>query len=630
MNLGPEVCRSLDEMLRREWLETDGLGNFASGTVSGINTRRYHGLLTAEGDAAFGRRLLCAKVEEALFGGSRRYELSANQYADTVHPQGYRYLDSFRLDPWPVWTWRLDCAVVEKHVLMPHETAATLVVYRIVSADGPVALEVRPLVAGRDYHSTAFENWSFRRQADSYDSTLEMMPYDEGSRVCFRFPRGAFQGDGFWFYNFVYAAETARGLDDREDLFNPGLIMYKLHEGDTAALLIGSAPLPEFDAALIMAEERARRAAVVAHDPPGSLTGALALAADAFRIMRGGRPTIIAGYPWFEVRQREVYLAMPGLALGTGELAQARDLLAAGAGHLGAPPLYGDREAVGADVPLWYAWAARHYLQASADTEFGQQVLRPALAGYLARVLDGAVPGVRLADDGLLATSLPGTPLTWMDGWLGDWVVTPREGKAVEINALWYLLLRFLEELGQPEADAAAQAQASFRARFWSAERGWLLDVVDGPEGDDAALRPNQILAVSLHDDLLSDDLARSVTDTVGARLLTPYGLRTLAPEDSRYHGRYEGGPRQRDEAYHQGTVWTWLLGPYGDAVLRCYPDGQQRVAKLLEPFSAHLADYGLGQIAQLFDGDAPHEPRGGVAHASSVAALLRLSRRIA
>ncbi len=619
-----DECRQLDAMLQREWLETDGLGGYASGTVCGINTRRYHGVLVAEAEPGAGRRVLCAQLDETVFLGAGRFELSAHQYADTIHPQGYRYLTSFRLDPWPVWTWQVESAVIEKELVLPHRLGAAVVVYRVLKAAGPVALEVRPLVAGRDYHTTAFENWSFRRQADHIGDTLEMAPY-QGAPIALTFPRGTYQGDGFWFYNFHYSAESELGPTGHEDLFNPGLIVYTVHEGEQATLIVGTEPHQGLDTGLLLEQERDRRAELVAASGNGSLRGRLALAADAFLVHRQGRTAVMAGYPWFEERQRDTLAALPGLCLATGRVGTARALLESAAEAIGA----GDGEPDRVEAELWLSWAASRYLAETADEGFAHDVIRPALTAAVARWRGGRASGARVDGDGLVALAHDGMPLTWMDAWLGGQVFTPRRGKPVEVNALWYACLTLLAKLGEDEACAAAAVRSAFLARFWSPELGYLLDVVDGPEGDDGALRPNQLLAVSLTDDLVPDEVARAVVESVTSHLLTPYGPRSLDPRHSGYRGRYQGGRGERDAAYHQGTVWPWLLGPLADAILRCDPAGRERVARLLEPFDDHLADYGLGHVAQLFDGDPPQGSRGCIAHAWATAELLRIARRV-
>ncbi|NUP98739.1 MAG: glycogen debranching protein, partial [Armatimonadetes bacterium] len=286
----------------------------------------------------------------------------------------------------------------------------------------------------------------------------------------------------------------------------------------------------------------------------------------------------------------------------------------------------GGREDLGVDVPLWFAWAARHYLQATGDVEFAEQVLCPAIRGVVERLSGGQIEGVELADDGLVTQGRPDLPLTWMDALCQGEVFTPRRGKAVEVNALWHLTLCLGNELGLPYEARLEQVRASFLERFWSAKRGYLLDVVDGPEGDDASFRPNQLLAVSLHEALLPDTVARAVVDEVTARLLTPYGLRTLAAGDPRYRERYEGHAAARDAAYHNGTVWPWLLGPYADALRRFAPADLGRLAALLAPFAEHLGHSGLGQVSEIFDAEPPHWPRGCIAHAPAVGELLRVA----
>ncbi|MCC7493221.1 MAG: glycogen debranching enzyme N-terminal domain-containing protein [Fimbriimonadaceae bacterium] len=615
MQLGIDNADRLDTALHREWLETDGRGNYASGTISGVNTRRYHGLLVAQtGDP--GRRVLLAKLDETVFVRGQRHELAANQYPDTIHPQGYRFVTSFRLDPWPIWTFAVADCVLERQILMLHEQAATLVLWRLVEGVGPVNLELRPMLAGRDYHSLACENWSFRRQAESFGQTLDMQPYDAGSRTVLWFPGGRYQGEGYWFYHYVYAAETERGLEDREDLFNPGVIVTTLHPGETALVAASTTPLPPFETALeeLLAGERARRAQVAGDGPVAHQW--LRLAADAQVVDGRTAPRILAGYPWLEHWRRDELLALPGLLLSTGRSTVAAAIVRRTLADLASEQPAATRETLGVDTPLWLAFVLREWLANGADPAVAAE-LRAGLALLVARYRSGAVAGVAVDADGLLSAARQGEPLTWMDAWLGDWVVTPRQGKPVEVNALWHLALELLDD------PSVALVRRRFVARFWDPARGWLADVVDGPDGDDARLRPNQLLAVSLSPHLLPDDVAGRIYQVLAARLRTPYGLRTLDPADPDYREQYTGGLAERDAAFHQGTVWPWLLGAWADAQQRCDPSAA--LGDLLQPFEAHLREYGLGQVAQVFDAVAPHRPRGCPSSAAATGELLRI-----
>ncbi|MBI2298112.1 MAG: glycogen debranching enzyme family protein [Armatimonadetes bacterium] len=556
--------------------------------------------------------------------------MGANQYSDTLHPQGFLDLVGFRLDPWPTWTWQVDEARLEKQVLMLHGAATTVVVYRLLEAAGPVGLELRPLIAGRDRHDPSFENWSFRRQVESSRGLLRMAPYGPGSEVALSFPGGNFQVDGFWFYNFVYSRETERGLDDREDLFNPGVVLFTLHPGETARVGVGVAEVTAEQLAGAEEVERARRAALLAVSPlpPAPLRDRLLGAAAAFRVREGAAAGVVAGYPWFGERRRDALIGLPGLFLASGRAEPARQVLAAAAASLPADLAAG---LAGVDEPGWLAWAADAYQRATGDERLVAEHVAPALAEMVRACGQGECAGLARAADGLIAHQGTGRPRTWMNAQLGNWVVTPRTGKAVEVNALWHFLLRRLAEwTGDAAAGAAAATLCdAFRARFPS-PAGGLYDVVDTPNGDDAGVRPNQVLAVALDRDLLPDELAAQVVSVVTDRLLTPYGLRTLAPGDPRFRGIYAGGAAERDEAYHQGPAWPWLLAPYAAALMRCHPDGRAEALALLEPFAAHLDEYGLGQVAELFDGVAPHTPRGSLAHAVSLAALLEIGWRAA
>ena len=625
---------------RLEWLETNGLGGFASSTVIGMNTRRYHGLLTAALHPPVGRTVLLSKLEETLVIGGERFELSVNRYPGAVHPTGYRYLSEFRLDPWPTFVFSAGGVTIEKSVFLVNGENTVVVEYEVLSKGAePLRLEVRPLIAFRDYHSTTHRNDSLDQAVDFAAGLASIQPYGNLPRLYLAHDAERAEATGSWYENFEYDRERERGLDFREDLFNPLLLDFSLDRSPRATVIASTMQRAASEAPGLRTGELDRRRNIDAMAPVDEpLVKKLTAAADQFIATRGEGKTIIAGYHWFSDWGRDTMIALPGLTLVTGRFEVARDILLAFAGSVsqgmlpnrfpdaGEAPEYNT-----VDATLWFFEAVRAYLAYTDDFEFVRLRLLPTLRDIVDWHCRGTRYGIALDVDGLLRCGEPGVQLTWMDAKIGDWVVTPRTGKPVEIQALWYNALRVAAALERRagatrEADAldelAGRAQASFLAQFWNAAEECLYDVVD--EGmRDGAIRPNQILAVSLHHQMLPAGQARQVVEAARRDLLTPAGLRSLSPRDSRYRGRYEGGVLERDSAYHQGTVWPWLLGPFLTAYCKTHSD-RAMAREWLEGCGALLEQACLGQIAEIADGDAPHSARGCVAQAWSVAELLR------
>ncbi|MBL8242458.1 MAG: glycogen debranching enzyme family protein [Bryobacterales bacterium] len=630
------TCQDLEQSSRLEWLETNGLGGFASGTVSGIHTRRYHGLLTSALQPPAGRMLLVAKFEDTLVVDGYRVELSANRYVGAVHPQGFEYLREFRLDPFPTWVYEIGNARVEKRVFMVHGKDATVVEYEVTGLCENCHLEVRPLVAYRDYHATTHSNEAIDRGFEWEEEGLVSVQLYEGlPRVFFGADYRSCEPTGHWYHRFEYEEEKARGLDSQEDLFQPFVLHFDLSQSPKAVVIVSREALPAHQATALREKERVRRQALRRQSPIADpFLEDLTEASAQFLVRRGEGHTIIAGYPWFGDWGRDTMIALPGLTLVTGRFDVACGILGQFANALNQgmlPNRFSDSgeepEYNTVDATLWFFEATRAYLHYTNDVAFVRDVLYPRLAEAMDWHLRGTRYGIRADFDGLLRAGVPGVQLTWMDAKIGDWVVTPREGKPVEIQALWYNAIRILESLAERFGDAgraaqmaelAGRAKASFVEQFWDAERGYLLDNV----GDDC-IRPNQILAVSLHHSMLDSEQASAIVDTVERHLLTPLGLRSLSPEDPAYRGRYVGGVMERDSAYHQGPVWLWLMGPFLTAYARVHP-GSPRLAEIFRGMQGHLREAGAGQLSEIADGDAPHTPRGCFAQAWSVAELLR------
>lgn len=644
--LGQEICRDLNAALSREWLETNGIGGFSSSTILGLNTRRYHGLLTAATRPPVGRFVLLSKLEETLLIDGRRYELSANQYPGVIHPQGFNYQTGFRLDPFPIFTYEIEGTRIEKSVFMVRGENTTVVQYdfeqSVAANHKEIKLEVRPLIAFRDYHSTTHENSALNPQVETENNQTTFRPYSDLPALHLAHNPAEINSNGFWYQNFQYVVEQERGLDFAEDLFSPCAFTFDLNAAKKVHMIASTERHEAGNADTYRQAEIGRRSTIARQtNGTNELVVSLTTAADQFVVARERGETVIAGYHWFADWGRDTMIALSGLTLANRRCDIARNILAEFATHVdqgmlpnrfpdaGEAPEYNT-----VDATLWFFEAVRSFLQYTGDYEFVRTNLYAVLTDILHWHVKGTRYQIHVDDDGLLFSGEPGVQLTWMDAKVGDRVVTPRYGKPVEIQALWYNALRFMEHLAarfkEPNAKygygaIADRARASFNELFWNEQTGCLYDVVNG-ETRDASIRPNQVIAVSLPNTMLSKERAISVLRVIERELLTPRGLRTLSPTDPNYIGRYEGGPATRDGAYHQGTVWPWLMGPYITAHTRTFGKkaGRQFASAWLENFQEHLHEACLGQVSEIFDGDSPHAPRGCVGQAWSVAELLR------
>jgi len=658
IQFGEETCGDVDAALRKEWLETNGLGGFASSTIIGLNTRRYHGLLVAATKPPVGRVVMLSKLEETLFIESQPFDLSANRYPGVVHPQGFRYLKQFRLDPFPVFTYEIEGIEIEKTVFMVHGENSTVVHYELKKNNHPeriknLRLELRPLIAFRDYHSTTHENGAINREIEQRPGLATVAPYQGLPSLHLAHNAVELRRTGDWYRSFEYDAERERGLDFSEDLFNPCVLRFDLRLRRQASVIASAgphdvAPRDVGQVAEYRQAEITRRRNVAVSSPLTSGTNHdafaqdLVNAADQYLVSRGDQKTVIAGYHWFSDWGRDTMTALPGLTLPTGKPEVARSILRTFAQHVdqgmlpnrfpdaGETPEYNT-----VDATLWFFEAARAYLAYTGDLEFVRNELYHVFADIISWHVRGTRYGIKVDSSGLLSSGEPGVQLTWMDAKIGDWVVTPRRGKPVEIQALWYNALCIMEDLARRFADEPGQkryrnmatlASWSFNRLFWNENMGCLYDVTNGAPPD-PSIRPNQIFAVSLTHSMLSLERAKCVVQKVQEHLLTPYGLRSLAPTDPQYRARYIGGPTERDGAYHQGTVWPWLLGPFISAYVKVNGGSEtarRQTGEWLEPLRGHLTDGGLGHISEIFDGDAPQLPGGCIAQAWSVAEILR------
>jgi len=648
IELGRGIAGHLAAAESREWLCANGLGGFASGTVAGLRTRRYHGLLVAALQPPVGRAVLVAGLEERVEYDGRTYALGTNRWADgTVAPEGHRLIERFHLEgTTPVWHYACADALIEKRIWMEPGRNTTYVRYRLLRGTGLVHLAVSPLVTYRDFHSTTHgQGWQMRVEAVEHG--LRVVAFDGARGILLQAPGTTVEPGHDWYVGFRLAAEEARGLDFLDDSLRVGTFHGALEVGRSVTWVLSSEDAPAVDGESAWSRRRAHETAILlawrkvqptAEVPPW--IDQLVLAADEFLVRRAladepGGLSVIAGYHWFGDWGRDTMIALPGLTLATGRPEAARRILATFARFVDGgmlPNVFPDAgqapEYNTVDAALWYVEAVRAYHAATGD-DAALRELFPALEAIVRGYTAGTRYGIRVDGDGLVAAGEHGVQLTWMDAKVGDWVVTPRIGKPVEINALWYNALVAIADLarrlGRPSAawQAMADRAAAAFSRFWNAEAGYCYDVIDGPAGHEAVLRPNQIFAVSLPASPLSADRQRLVVDRCARQLLTSYGLRSLAPGEPGYQPRYLGGPRERDGAYHQGTVWGWLLGPFALAYHRVHGD-REAARAFLAPMAQHLAEYGLGSIAEVFDAEPPFSPGGCIAQAWSVAETLR------
>jgi len=632
-----------------EWLEADGLGGFASGTTTGIRTRRYHALLLTATAPPAGRTVLVNGMDVWLNTMRGRFALSSQRYVpEVVHPDGVNRLKEFRLCPWPCWRFNLwDDFFVEHELFVPRGQSAVILTWRVHGDPGSaVKLFVRLFLSGRDFHATHHENGSFRFDSEVSDKGVRWRPYEALPVIVSR-SNGRYHPAPDWYRNFLYSEERARGLDCVEDLATPGVFEWDLETRD-ANLVVSAEGFASIndDASVGALVNELRRVELCRRE---NFSSRLESAADSYLVRRGAGKTVIAGYPWFGDWGRDTFIALRGLCLATKRLEIARGILLEWAGTVSEgmlPNRFPDRGAEpefnSVDASLWYIVAVEEFLRAAnGDAVLASEDTVRKLEHAVEEILKGYSRGTRFgihADtDGLLAAGVPGLQLTWMDAKVYDHVVTPRIGKPVEVQALWLNALAIGQRISNRWQSVFATAWDSFQARFWNENRGQLYDIVDfdhRPGAVDQSIRPNQIFAVGgLPLVLLPGDRARRVVDAVETGLYTPLGLRSLAPDESGYVPRYEGDVWHRDIAYHQGTAWPWLIGPFVEAWVRVRGNTadakKQARQQFFEPFVNHLSEAGLGHVSEIVDAEPPHTPRGCPFQAWSLGELLRLDQLV-
>lgn len=689
----------------REWIITNGLGSFASSTIIGANTRRYHGLFVAAMDPPVDRWVLLSKVEEELSCNGKTYLLSTNQYRDIVHPEGYKYLTRMAVYPFPTFLYHVNGIVIKKEIFMPYQKQITIIRYEVLRAPSPISLYLHLLVTARPFHNLlransrvfvvdgAPQKMTMRiRGKESPENVLssktkkllessgyakndfKQMPAGTYDMLWVASDRGYFYPDSQWYFNFQYPREKERGLDFEEDLYRPGCFTAKLREGESVTVAASIEPIEKLEPLMWQKDyldrlNSIRKSVQIPHVTVANerqtilhqsksdkfklsyILETLTLAADTFVVNRSseGTTSILAGYPWFSDWGRDTFISLTGLILVTGRYKDAKSIIRTFGQycHKGLipnsflenssrNPIYNS-----VDASLWFIYAIFEYWRYTNDVPFIREIFG-LINSIIKSYESGTAYAIKTREDGLLCAGDPQVQLTWMDAKVGPWVVTPRHGAAVEINALWYNALKIAEILSEPAglppeelllfSKKADKIKKTFLTYFKNSSEKCLYDCLgqqqDGSFEPDPSIRPNQIFAVSLPFPLVVREEAQNIVERVLRDLYTPYGLRTLASSNTNYKGQYQGDRWLRDGAYHQGTVWPWLMGPFITAYLNAYGRNSRSVAvaeELLAPIISHLWDSGVGTISEIFWGDFPHTPAGAISQAWSVGEILRV-----
>lgn len=629
-----------------EWLETNGIGGWASGTLSGVSTRRYHGVLCAALNPPIGRNLIVSKMSETFQTIEGSFELDSNNFNGIIQPDGYKYLTKYEQDLFPTFFYYFGDTIVKKTVAMVYGENTTIISYQIIETKGEITLKLKPFISAKDYHWMSKANDDIKWAYNFNNGILKLNPYVTIPEISISVPKSEFHYSPDWYYNFMYKIEQERGQDFKEDLFTYGDFSVKLQKGEIINVLVSTENIEGKDGSILLKDQFDRKNKLLRNVPPEDLfLRTLTLAADQFVVGRGKElKTIIAGYHWFSDWGRDTMIALQGLCLVTGRFDDAKKILKAFAEatdqgmipnrfpDVGEKPEYNT-----IDATLWYFVAAYEYMKYSKDSLFVKGELYSVLKLIIDWHLKGTRFNIKMQADGLLFGGDQTSQLTWMDAKVGDWVVTPREGKPVEINALWYNALKIMGYFAhefQLDIDnkmyekLASHTHKSFNEQFVN-EKGTLYDVING-SFKDSSIRPNQLFAISLPFVLVNAKVAKSIIKETELHLLTTRGLRSLSNKDPKYIPYYYGSQLHRDGSYHQGTTWSWLIGPYLTAKYKA--EGKAsivKIKKILQQFSEHFYEAGIGQISEIFDGNEPYSPKGCMAQAWGVAELLRVHSEI-
>ncbi|MBF0547218.1 MAG: amylo-alpha-1,6-glucosidase [Candidatus Riflebacteria bacterium] len=642
---GREILGNIGYMGKLEWLVTNGIGGFASSTIIGMNTRRYHSVLTASMKPPTERINLVSRLEETLILESYEYPLSTNRYAKVLFPSGHLYLERFERDPLPTWTFQISDVLVTKTLFMVYGRNTTVVTYKIYSNGRNVSLKIRPHYVFRDFHGNMYENPGFVDNTALSEKGWSLQPFTNAPQLYMAWDKGIFVEEGYWYRDNFLVEEARRGLESSEDDYSNGYLNYT-GTGGLLSVIFSDQPIEGINPIEMRKREEIRLETVASSmNSQDAFLRKLLLAADQFIVDRNstGGKTIIAGYPWFSDWGRDSLISLPGLTLVTGRYNDARSILKTFAAYVKdglVPNCFEDRGSEilynSVDASLWFFFAVYKLLEYTDDYAFVQNHLFPAMKQIIEAFQNGTRFSIKMdPEDGLISAGEPGVQLTWMDAKINDWVVTPRHGKAVEINALWYNALKIFELLQEKfegnsmEVGALARkVRLSFKRIFWNQEEKCLFDCVTTDGKTDDSFRPNQIFAVYLPYPLLSPPEEKQLVENVFKRLYTSMGLRSLSPHNQGYIGKFHGSRLERDSAYHQGTVWSYLLGPFISSYLKVFHysmEAQLRASHMLDVFRAHMeGESCLGTISEVFDGNPPHFSGGCFAQAWSVAEILR------
>lgn len=659
ISIGTDILNDLSKGIQKEWLIANGLGGFASSTVIGCNTRRYHGLLVDTGGMIIERSVLLSKLEESIKIGNKMYHLGTNRYSNNyIHPHGYTHLRKFEQTPFPRFIYTIDDITITKEIFMPWKTSAVIIRYNIFGGSRKFNFIIHPLFAFKNFHTTRQEDREFDTGLVYSNGVLHLNPYpDKMPSLKMSVPQMHFKELKNWYKNFELEKEIERGLDYIEDLFNPGYFYTDSIDGLTMDIVAACEDeIPDkIDHLYQEASERVESLFQLALcSGKDNDEKSLVLAADLHIIHspqeKNKGTTIVAGYPWFGDWGRDTFISLPGIAMCTGRLEEAREIMQnfAAKCHKGLIPnrfadLGNDAVYNTVDASLWFINAANQYYRHSGDLKFIAQYIFPACESIIENYSNGTLFGIGMDQDFLIKAGEEGFQLTWMDAKVDEDVITPRWGKPVEINALWYnalcIMADFSEKLSKPETQTkeyrvkAEKVKEAFNQKFWNPQEEYLYDVIQYDGGTDNSFRPNQIYAVSLTYPVLEKDRWQSVVNKVFEKLYTPFGLRSLSPDNPAYKGQMKGTIRQRDSAYHQGTAWGFLLGPFIESYMKVNDYSAQSIARaqiLMDLWMGDLTRVGQNTLSEVFDGDEPFTSRGCISQAWSIAEALRIKKMIA